>query len=187
VGTLSYTATVSLDGYAADANCEFAWAGPGGDLFRFHVERMEAVTAEVLGRRTYQLMTYWDAEPADGGWGADERAFARRWRDLDRVVVSSTLSGEDLTSERDRLLPSLPLDELREIVDDARGEVEIFGPTTAAPAILAGMVRDYRFFVVPRAVGGGLRALPDGASLDSYLVEHRVFAGGVVYLHYLRR
>lgn len=162
MGTLSYTATVSLDGYAADADGGFAWTGPSDDVFRFHVERLGAVTAEVLGRRTYQLMTYWYTEPADGAWGAHEHEFAR-------------------------LVPGLDLTELQAIVDASPGEVEVFGPTTAAPAIRAGMVRDYRFFVVPRVVGGGLSALPDGASLDLDLVEHREFGGGIVYLHYVGR
>lgn len=66
-------------------------------------------------------------------------------------------------------------------------EVEIFGPTTAADAIRAGMVRDHRVLVVPRVVGGGLRALPDGAVLDLELVEQREFSGGTAFLHYRRR
>ena len=61
MGTLSFTATVSLDGYAADASGDFQWSAPRDEVFRFHVERMGAVSTEVLGRNTYQLMTYWNA------------------------------------------------------------------------------------------------------------------------------
>ncbi|MCD2262298.1 dihydrofolate reductase family protein [Dietzia aurantiaca] len=186
MGTLSYTATVSLDGYAADASGDFQWSAPGDEVFRFHVERMGAVSTEVLGRNTYQLMTYWNAEPEDGSWGEDEREFARRWQGIEHIVVSSTLGPEDLDSPRDRLLPELELSELEQIVRDASGEVEIFGPTTAAAAIRAGMVRDFRFFVVPKVVGGGLRALPADAALDLDLVEQRTY-GDTAYLHYARR
>lgn len=98
-------------------------------------------------------------------------------------MVSSTLPADALEAPDDRLLPRLDLDDLRQIVDDAPGEVEIFGPTTAAPAIRAGMISDFRFFVVPKMVGGGLAALPKGARLDLELVEHRVF-GGTTLLHY---
>ncbi len=62
--------------------------------------------------------------------------------------------------------------------------MEFFGPTTAAPAIRAGMVQEFRFFVVPKIVGGELRALPDGAVLDVDLLAHRIFPDGTARLHY---
>ena len=187
MGTLSYTATVSLDGYAADASGDFQWTAPGEDVFDFHVERMEAVSTEVLGRHTYLLMRYWEAEPDDGSWGEAEQEFARRWLNLERIVASSTLVHADLGSERVRLVSDLGLAELEQIVADAPGEVEIFGPTTASQAIRAGMVKDYRFFTVPRIVGGGLSALPRDARLDLKLVEHRIFENGTIYHHYKPR
>lgn len=183
MGTLVYTATVSLDGYVADASGDFQWSGPADDVFRFHIDRMGPVSHEILGRNTYELMRYWHGDPEAEGWGPDEREFARRWRGLGRIVVSSTLTAEHLESPGDRLLPRLDLAELRQIIDGAPGEVEIFGPTTAAPAIRAGMVSDFRFFVVPKVVGGGLSALPAGVRLDLGLVEHRVF-GGTTFLRY---
>lgn len=184
MGTLSYAATLSLDGYVADADGDFQWSAPDDEVFRFHVERMESVSHEVLGRRTYQLMTYWQSEPEDESWGADEQEFARRWQNLTHVVASSTLTDGDLTSERDRLVPRLDLAGLQEIVDSAPGEVEIFGPTTASEAIRAGMVRDFRFFVVPTMRGGGLQAIPRNTVLNLELADHRVFASGTAYLHY---
>ncbi|MEH6821269.1 MAG: dihydrofolate reductase family protein [Dietzia psychralcaliphila] len=187
MGTLGYTATISIDGYAADANGDFDWTAPGGDVFRFHVERMEAVSHEVLGRNTYHLMTYWEAPPEDGSWSPDEHEFARRWKDLTRIAVSSTMTEADLASDRDRLVPRLDLAGLQQIVDDAPGAVEIFGPTTASEAIRAGMVDDFRFFIVPTVVGGGLRALPRDTMLDLTLAEHRVFDNGTTFLHYQRR
>lgn len=184
MGTLCYTATISLDGYVADANGDFNWSGPGDEVFGFHIERMAHVSTEVLGRRTYELMTYWESEPEGESWGDAEREFARLWLGLDLVVASSTLEPEDVGSDRARLVADLDLDELARIVDTAAGEVEIFGPTTAADAIRAGMVRDFGFFLVQKIVGGGRRALPPDANLDVKLVEQRVFDSGTVFLHY---
>lgn len=183
MGTLSYTATMSLDGCVADAEGDFQWSGPNDEVFQLHLDRMAEVSTEVLGRRTYQLMTYWEAEPPGESWGDAEREFARDWCAIEKVVVSSTLSPDALMG-RSRLVPSLDLADLARIVEEAPGEVEIFGPTTAAPAIRAGMVRDFRLFIVPKIVGGGLRALPDGVRLDLSLVEHRAFGNGAAYLHY---
>ncbi|GAA3957989.1 dihydrofolate reductase family protein [Gordonia caeni] len=183
MGTLAYAVTVSLDGYAADADGDFQWTGPSSDVFDVHVERMAEVSTEVLGRRTYALMGYWDDYPDDDGTPA-EREFARRWRAVDKVVASSTLTPGELGPGSVRLVPDLDLDQLRRIVDAAPGVVEIFGPTLAAPAIRAGMVDEFHLFVVPKLVGGGLRALPDGVDLDLTLAGHRVFGDGLVYLRY---
>lgn len=182
MGTLSYTVTISVDGYAADANGEFDWSAPTDEVFQAHIDRMFDVSAEVLGRKTYQLMTYWERD--DESWGEAEWKFARRWRDIDHIVASSTLAPSDLVSKRARLVPQLSLAELEQIVRNAPKEVEIFGPTTAAPAIRAGMVNDFRFFVVPKIVGGGLRAIPSDVRLDLRLAEQRTFGNGAVYLHY---
>ncbi|MFT4294814.1 MAG: dihydrofolate reductase family protein [Micropruina sp.] len=187
MGTLSYTATISLDGYVADATGDFQWSGPSDEVFQLHIDRMGLVSTEVLGRNTYLLMKYWEADPDDDSWGAAEDEFARRWRRLEKVVVSSTLSPDQLAPDRARLVRTLDLTDLEQIVRDAPGEVEIFGPSTASAAIRAGMVRDFRFFIVPKAVGGGLSALPDDAHLDLSLVEHHIFDNGLTYLHYRSR
>jgi dihydrofolate reductase len=186
MGTLSYGATVSLDGYVADASGDFQWSAPSDAVFAAHIERMAAVSTEVLGRKTYALMQYWETYPDDDDHPADDREFARRWRNIEKVVVSSILTPDEVKAGRDRLVSSLSLDELRRIVDNASGVVEIFGPTVAAPAIRAGMIDEFQFFVVPKIVGGGLRALPDDVRLDLRLVEHKRY-DDVAHLRYVAR
>lgn len=127
MGTLSYTATVSLDGYVADADGDFQWSAPDAEVFRFHVDRMGAVAHEVLGRNTYALMEYWQNPPEGEEWGPDEQEFARRWQAIPRTLVSSTMTAADLASDTDRLVPRLDTGTLRRIVDEADEEVEIFG------------------------------------------------------------
>jgi dihydrofolate reductase len=187
MGTLCYTATMSLDGYAADADGDFQWSAPGDDVFAFHVERLAEVSAEIMGRRTFELMDYWEADPEAGpegeDWDEQEREFARRWQGLDRIVASSTLGEDAVDPARARLIRHLDLEELQRIVEAAPGQVEIFGPTLAADAIRAGMVSDFHLFLVPMLVGGGLRALPDGARLELERVQERAYDSGEVYLH----
>lgn len=184
MGSLSYTTSMSLDGFVADADGDFQWAAPGPEVFAFHVERMHAVSTEVLGRHTYALMKYWETDPTDEQWGPLEQDFARGWRALQRVVVSTTMSPDELGPGPIHLVRRLDLDELTALAENADGEVEIFGPTTAAAALRAGLVRDVRLLVVPRAVGGGLPAIPQGVHLDLDLAEERRFGDGTVLLHY---
>lgn len=187
MGTLSYPAVMSLDGYIADTHGDFQWAAPSPEIFALQLDRTSTISVEILGRKTYALMKYWEALPDDGTVSQDELTFARRWCDVDKVVVSSTMTPEETGSGQVRLVPELSLDELARIVDEAPGAVEIFGPTTATPAIRAGMVDDFHFFVVPKVIGGGLRALPDGTEMDLELVAHRVFDNGTVYMRCSRR
>lgn len=187
MGQLMYTTSMSLDGYVADADGDFGWGAPDAEIFDMHVDRMAEISAEVLGRKTYDLMRYWESPPEDGSWTAAEHEFARRWQTIEKVVVSTTMSPDDLSSDRSRLVRELDTAELRQLTESAPGSVEIFGPTTAATAIRAGMVSGFRLFVVPVIVGGGLRALPADAALDLRLIEQRTFANGTVYLHYAPR
>ncbi|OBH87232.1 dihydrofolate reductase family protein [Mycobacterium sp. E2989] len=187
MGTLCYTATVSLDGYAADGSGDFQWSAPSDPVFAAHIDRMAEVSTEVLGRKTFALMQYWETDPEDEEWGAAEREFAQRWRCIHKVVVSSTLTREEIDSDRVRLVPELRLAELKRIVAQAEGIVEIFGPTTAAAAIRAGLIDEFQFFVVPKMVGAGLRALPDGVRQDLSLASHSVFDDGTVHLRFLSR
>ena len=145
------------------------------------------MSTEILGRNTYDLMRYWETYPDGADPSEAELEFARRWKDIDKIVVSSTLTPGELGTGPVRLVPELDVAAVRQIVDEARGNVEIFGPTTAAAAIRAGMVEDFRFFVVPKMIGGGLRALPDDVHLDLRLAEHRVFGNGTTYQRYLPR
>lgn len=187
MGTLTYTAILSLDGYVADADGDFQWSAPDDPVFAVHVERLADVSTEVLGRKAFALMQYWETDPEDEVWSPAEHEFARRWRGIDKVVASSTLTQGEIGSGRTRLVPDLSVTELKRIVDGAEGVVEIFGPTVAAAAIRAGAVDEFQFFIVPKVVGGGLRALPDGVRLDLTLAEHRVFDNGTAYLRYLGR
>lgn len=187
MGVLNFAATISVDGYAADATGDFQWTGPSDPVFDLHLERIAAVSTEVLGRKTYALMKYWEDFPETSEATEAELAFARRWQALDKVAVSTTLTSEDLASDRSRLVRELSLAQLQQIVAEADGVVEIFGPTTAAEAIRAGLVDRFEFFIVPVIIGGGLKALPSGARLNLRLDEHRIFSNGLVYVRYVPR
>lgn len=187
MGSLSYTATMSLDGYVTDASGDFRWTAPTEEIFDYHLKRVAGVSTEVLGRKSYQLMTYWEGDPEEEEWGEAKREFADCWQTLDVFVASSTIEDDDLGPNTPTVVRDLTLEELERIVAGASGEVEIFGPTVASDAIRAGMVKNFHFFVSPRMLGGGLRALPLGADLAVDLVERHEFGDGTMYLHYRLR
>jgi dihydrofolate reductase len=99
-------------------------------------------------------------------------------------VFSRTLSA--VSSERTRLERSFDLEAVRALKASAARDLAVGGPHLAAPAIKAGLVDEYHFFLSPIVVGGGNPALPDDVRVELELVDERRFANGVVHVHYRR-
>ena len=185
MGQLTYATTISLDGYVSDENRKLDWSVPDEAVFDKHLERIQQVSTEILGRTTYQMMQYWENYDPDAGTAA-EAVFAEKWRTIDKIVVSNTMDDTDRNADRERLVRSLSIAEVKKIVNEADGQVEIFGPTTAAESIRSGLVEVFEFFIVPVVLGAGLRALPDGVRLDLRLTDRTVFENGVIHARYER-
>jgi dihydrofolate reductase len=64
---LIYSAIMSLDGYAADADGRFEWAAPDEEVHAFVNELERPVGTYLYGRRMYETMRYWEtAHTLDG-------------------------------------------------------------------------------------------------------------------------
>jgi hypothetical protein len=57
---LIYSMGVSLDGNIAGPRGEGDWAAPDAELHRFHNEQASELDLHILGRRLYEVMTYWE-------------------------------------------------------------------------------------------------------------------------------
>jgi dihydrofolate reductase len=53
---LSYSMSVSVDGFIADRDGPFEWRAPSDELFRFHTALVSELGGYVLGRRLYEVM-----------------------------------------------------------------------------------------------------------------------------------
>ena len=187
MGTLRYFANMSADGYTVDTEGRFDWAEPTTEVHSFINEIESDVAVYVHGRRMYETMVYWETyEPGPEPEPSMTR-YAQIWQGVEKVVASSSLPEAAITSARTRIVRDLRLGELRRIADCAPGVVSVGGPTVAAEPIRHGLVDDFRLFVYPEVLGGGLPALPPDARLGLRLVDTRTLAGGCVYLHYVPR
>jgi dihydrofolate reductase len=175
--------TCSLDGYVADADGNFDFAAPSEELHAFVNGLVRDVRVFVMGRRMFETMRVWDTWPAGESAVADD--FAEVWAAADKVVCSDSLTGVD--APRTTFEPRLTTARLAELVAATDGVIEVSGPTTATEPLRAGMVDELLLLVVPRVIGGGLRALPDGARLQLALTDQRTLADGTVFLRYARR
>ena len=176
-----YSMSVSVDGFIADREGNFAWSAPDEELFRFHTELVSELGACLLGRRLYETMLVWETDPAlrDSEDGA---AFADVWCAIPKVVFSRTLDGVQGNA---RLAEAPLAEEIAAALDSTDKDVEIGGAGLAAGAIERGLVDELRMFRHPIAVGGGTPFLPpltEDLRLD--LIETRTFGSKVIYERY---
>ena len=176
---LRYTAITSLDGYVNDAEGRFEWAAPDVELHEVVNEHVREVGTQLMGRRLYEVMRFWETAPGDVPGPMGE--YARIWRASDKVVYSTTL--DDVTTARTRLATTFDPLAVEELKASSVRDIAIGGPTLAAEAFRAGLVDDVHLYVHPEIVGGGTRALPDGIRLRLELVAHELI-GQVVHLHH---
>jgi dihydrofolate reductase len=173
---------VSADGYIVGPDGRFDWSMPDEDLHRFHNEQARSLAGHLLGRRLYETMVFW--ETADEDPSEIVRDFALTWQALPKVVLSRSLDsvvGANTTLTRDDV--GAALTSLKESVD---GDVAVGGAGLAAEAARLGLIDEYRLFIHPVAVGGGVPFFPRDQRVDMELVETRTFSSRVAYLRYAR-
>ena len=185
MGSLIYSMTVSLDGYIAGPRGEIDWSAPDDELHRFHNERVREVGVQLLGRRLYETMLYWETAEERGGLDEPGLEFARIWKELPKVVFSTTLESVEGNA---RLVREGAVEETARLKEESTEDLEVGGAGLAGSLIEAGLVDDFRLFVAPVVLGAGTPFFPAlEKPIDLELVETRSFEAPALYLRYLLR
>ncbi|MGA5197355.1 dihydrofolate reductase family protein [Streptomyces exfoliatus] len=177
---VTYSMSVSLDGYIVGPDGDFDWTAPGDDVFRFWIDEIRGVGVHLLGRRLYETMLYWETADQDPSLDAPTREWISLWNPLPKVVFSTTLSAVQGNA---RLASGGLAEEIARLrAEPGEGEIAIGGATLAAQAAEAGLIDEYRTMVYPVLVGGGIPYFPrNERRVDLELVETRTFNSRVVY------
>ena len=142
---LVYGLNQSLDGYVDHLAFK-----PSAALFRHFIDQVRNLTGTVYGRRTYEVMRYWDEDLPD--WMAAEHEFAAVWRKQPKWVVSrslksvgpnATLVGDDIEAV------------IRGLKAQLVGEIDVAGPELAGSLTNLGLIDEYRLYLHPVVVGSG--------------------------------
>ena len=181
--SVTYSMGVSLDGYIVGPQGDFGWTAPDDDLFRFVTDQMREVGVQLLGRRLYETMLYWETADQDPSLDDSMLEWAALWKPLPKVVFSNTLSAVEGTA---RLASGSLAEEIERLrAEPAQGDIAIGGATLAAEAAALDLIDEYRVRVSPVLLGGGIPFFAQGERrVDLELVETRTFSSRVVYLHY---
>jgi len=172
---------MSLDGFVTDPTDYF-----DKEVLGFINDEMRKSGTEIYGRRMYEAMVFWETydEQKSGSKHANE--FARLWKELDKLVISSTL--ERPASGKTRIMRKFRSEEIRRLKAEATKDIAVAGPTLAAHFIRAGLVDEYALYSIPVVIGTGNRVFKDiKGRLDLDLIEERRFATGMVFLRYVPR
>jgi dihydrofolate reductase len=180
---LTYSMSVSVDGFIADREGGFGWGEPSEEQFRFHLAQTRQLGGFLCGRRLYETMLVWETDPSLRD-NELEAAFADVWCALPKVVFSRTL---DSVQGNARLAEASVAEETAAASDATDKDVGIGGAGLAAAAIELGLVDELRMFRYPVVVGGGTPFVPpvtEDVPLD--LIETRTFGSRVIYERYGR-
>ena len=179
-----YSMGVSLDGFVAGPGGEIDWSAPDEELHRFHNQQTQETGAHLLGRRLYEVMTYWETAEENPSLPEHEREFARIWRDLPKIVFSKTLEKVEGNA---RLVRDGVAEEVTKLKEQPGKDLAVGGAGLASTLIKLGLVDEYRLFVSPVLLGGGTTYFPAlEERIDLELIETRTFGSRVVYLRYRR-
>jgi dihydrofolate reductase len=183
VRSVTYSMSVSLDGYIVGPDGDFDWTVPGEEVFRFWIDEIREVGFHLMGRRLYETMLYWETADQNQSLDDSEIEWAALWNPLPKVVFSTTLSAVQGNA---RLASGGLADEIERLrAEPGEGDIAIGGATLAAEAAALGLIDEYRAMVYPVLVGGGIPYFPQRERrVDLELVETRTFSSRVVYLRY---
>ena len=179
---LIYGALASADGYVEDADGGIDWAAPDDEVHSFVNDLERPIGTYLYGRRMYETMRYWEDAHTRPGEPAVGLEYAGIWQAAEKIVFSASLA--TATTGRTRIERSFDPGLVRRLKSSAAQDISVGGANLAGQALKAGLVDEVQLFLVPVIVGGGKRALPDGARLGLELTGTRQFASGVVYLSY---
>ncbi|MCG0069564.1 dihydrofolate reductase family protein [Streptomyces tricolor] len=181
--SVTYSMSVSLDGYVVGPDGGFDWTVPDEEVFRFATDEVREAGVHLLGRRLYETMLYWETVDQNPSLDFSTLEFAAVWRSLPKVVFSTTLSAVEGNA---RLASGGLAEEIERLrAEPGDGNIAIGGAGLAAEAAALGLIDEYRARVYPVLVGGGVPFFSQRERrVDLDLVETRTFSSRVVYLRY---
>ncbi len=180
MGHVIFGMNTSIDGYVAGpSGGAESIPGPSDELHQHFNDLQSSAALSLYGRELYSDMHYWDTD--DPNWSAVQEDFAIIWRATPKVVVSTTLTevGPNATLISDDVDA-----ELRRLVADTEGEIDIGGPTLAATLARLGLIDEYRIYQRPAVLGGGKPFFTDGMPNGLSLLDVEMLPDDTVLLRY---
>ncbi len=177
--------SVSVDGFIEGPDRDIDWHMVDDELHGHFNEQLSAMSAFLSGRVTYELMAgFWPTADTDPSSTGPMVEFARIWRDMPKIVFSTTLERADwnTTVRRD-----VVAEEIMELKAQPGGDMTLGGADLAAAFMRHDLIDEYRLYVHPIVIEQGKPMFqPSDTKINLQLAETRTFGNGVVLLRYER-
>jgi dihydrofolate reductase len=165
----------SLDGYVDHMKL----GPPVPAVSRHFLEEVRDLTGLIYGRRSYEIMRYWDEDLPD--WDAEDSDFEVVWRSQPKWVMSHSLKsvGPNAT-----LIAGDFEKMIRRVKAELIGEIHVAGPVLAQSLSEASLIDEYRLYLLPVVLGGG-QPFFAGPRPPLHLVASDLIADDVIRLSYV--
>lgn len=179
---LVYSTSLSLDGYIDSSVADPSWVVPDEELHRHFNDIERGVDALLYGRRMYEIMAgYWPTADQEPSASEAIVEYARIWKPVPKIVFSSTLERVDWNA---RLVRGDAVSEVARLkAQPGEGTMGVGGLLLASAFASAGLIDEYRFYIVPILLGSGTAAfseIKDTVKLEP--IETHTFSSGTVLL-----
>src|SRR4051812_24399737 len=145
---LTFGMNLSLDGYIAAPGDDLGWSVMSDELFQWWSDRVGATGLALYGRRLWEGMSsHWPTADQQPGATPAQIEFAGRWRDMPKVVFSSTTSTVDWNT---RLVTGDALSEITRLKAEDGGPMDIGGAPPPAAGLPGGGVGEDAVVTPPR-------------------------------------
>jgi dihydrofolate reductase/uncharacterized protein YndB with AHSA1/START domain len=166
---------VSLDGRTT---------GPGGeydmgfilphalsDGTRAGITRLTSATTAVMGRKAFEgFAGYWPVVARDERADPRDRAFAQWLDEVEKVVISTTLT--DPSWPNSRVVNGDPVGTVRQLRGETGGDIVILTSQTILRQLLnADEIDRLSLNLLPEVLGGGARLFEDGLPASSWTLD----------------
>jgi dihydrofolate reductase len=178
-----YAMSVSLDGYIEAPGGDIGWTYIDEELHSHFNEQESKTGIALYGRHMYELMSaYWPTADEDPSALKVEVDYARIWKNLPKVVFSTTL---DKVEWNARLVKENMVDEVNKLKQQSGKDMSVGGAGLAASLMQLDLIDEFWLYVDPIILGGGkpmFPQLPHRTKLQ--LLETHTFTSGVILLKY---
>jgi dihydrofolate reductase len=176
---------LSLDGFVASVEGGLDWVSITEELFDYVEQRIKQTDTALYGRVTYQMMeAYWPTAAAQPNASKHDHEHSRWYKAARKIVLSKTLA--DNNHVNTKIIRSQLSDEVFQLKQGAGSEILVFGSPSATHALMAeNLIDEYWIFINPVLLGQGIPLFKNIEKRTALkLVKNKIFASGVVCLHY---
>ncbi|WP_228838413.1 dihydrofolate reductase family protein [Nocardia amamiensis] len=184
MGSVTLWMQMSLDGFAEGPDEEIHWPVVDEELCESFLDELRSADLFLYGRKTYEIMaSFWptaDVDPAISEFYVD---FARCWKQTPKLVFSRTLPTAGWNT---RIVREDLVEQITTLRAQPGCDMVLFGGAETASVFMKhDLIDEYRLFVHPILLGGGIPLFPTPAVASGLqLVDVMTFDSAVVQMHY---